>query len=63
METIIQEEKEYYQSLYKSSQEHVLSNEEFSNFLNNLDVPRLSDNEAMECEGAITKNRMLKNSF
>lgn len=55
IETIIQEEKEYYQSLYKSLQENVLSNEEFSNFLNNLDVPRLSDNEAMECEGAITE--------
>lgn len=48
IETIIHEEKEYYQSLYKSSQENVLNNEEFSNFLNNLDVPRLSDNEAME---------------
>lgn len=60
IETIIQEEKEYYQSLYKSSQKNVLSNEEFSNFLNNLDVPRLSDNEAMECEGAITETECSK---
>lgn len=60
IETIIQEEKEYYQSLYKSSQENVLSNEESSNFLNNLDVPRLSDNEAMEYEGAITERQCLK---
>lgn len=60
IETIIQEEKEYYQSLYKSSQENVLNNEEFSNFLNNLDVPRLSDNEALECEGAITETECSK---
>lgn len=53
--TIIQKEKEYYQNLYKSSQENVLNNEELPNFLNKLDVPRLSDNEAMECEGAITE--------
>lgn len=60
IKTVIQEEKEYYQSLYKSSQENVLNNEEFSNFLNNLDVPRLLDNEAMECEGAITETECSK---
>lgn len=60
IETIFQKEKAYNQSLYKSSQENVLSNEEFSNFLNKLDVPRLSDNEAMECEGAITKRECSK---
>lgn len=60
IETIIQEEREYYQRLYKSSQENVENNEEFSDFLNNLDVPRLSDNEAMECECAITETECSK---
>lgn len=60
IETTIQEEREYYQNLYKSSQENFLNNEELSYFFNKLDVPRLSDNEAMEDEGAITETECLK---
>lgn len=51
IKVMLEEEKTYYQNLYKSSEINVTKNELF--FFNNLNIPRISDQETKKCEGEI----------
>lgn len=58
IKVILEEEKTYYQNLYKSSEINVTKNE--LTFFNNLNIPRISEEETKKCEGEIKESECLK---
>ena len=55
---ILSEEKRFYQELYKSKN---LGNKQATEiFLNSLNVPRLTDEQNLSCEGSITEGECVK---
>ena len=55
---ILSEEKRFYQELYKSKN---LGNKQATEiFLNSLNVPRLTDEQNLSCEGGITEEKCVK---
>ena len=55
---ILSEEKRFYQELYKSKN---LGNKQATEiFLNSLNVPRLTDEQNLSCEGSITEEECVK---
>ena len=54
----LSEEKRFYQELYKSKN---LGNKQATEFfLNSLNVPRLTDEQNLSCEGSITEGECVK---
>ena len=55
---ILSEEKRFYQELYTSKN---LGNEQATEiFLNSLNIPRLTDEQKLSCEGSLTEEKCLK---
>lgn len=52
------DKKKTYQNLYKSSEINVTKNE--LTFFNNLNIPRISEQETKKCEGEIKESECLK---
>ena len=55
---IISEEKRFYQELYKSK--NLGNKQETEIFLNRLNIPRLTDEQKLSCEGSITEEECVK---
>ena len=57
---ILQEEKEFYKKLYTAElQEINRDTPSIQTFINNANVPKLSDAEQLECEGELTEQELL----
>ena len=55
---ILSEEKRFYQELYKSKN---LGNKQATEiFLNSLNIPRLTDEQKLSCEGSLTEEKCVK---
>ena len=55
---ILSEEKRFYQELYKSKN---LGNKQATEiFLNSLNIPRLTDEQKLSCEGSLTEKKCVK---
>ena len=55
---ILSEEKRFYQELYKS--ENLGNKQPTEVFLNSLNIPRLTDQQKLSCEGSITEEECVK---
>ena len=51
---ILSEQKLFYQDLYTSKDINVDSTQTAKSFLSNLDIPRLTEEQKLSCEGKIT---------
>ena len=49
---------DFYQTLFKEKLS--LSEESIQSFLDKVSLPKLNDNQALECEGVINENKLLK---
>ena len=54
--TILSEQKRFYQNLYKSGRNESDDRHAAKSFLNNLIIPKLSEEEKRSCEGKILLN-------
>ena len=54
--TILSEQKRFYQNLYKSGRNETDNRHAAKSFLNNLIIPKLSEEEKWSCEGNILLN-------
>ena len=55
---ILSEEKRFYQELYKSKN---FGNKQATEiFLNSLNIPRLTDEQKLSCEGSLTEEKCVK---
>ena len=51
---ILSEQKRFYQDLYTSKNIRTDSTQTAESFLSNLDIPRLTEEQKLSCEGKIT---------
>jgi len=50
---ILSEQKRFYQDLYSSGNNRIVSNNAVKSFLNDLNIPKLSEEQKQTCEGKI----------
>jgi len=50
---ILSEQKQFYQDLYSSGNNRIVSNNAVKLFLNDLNIPKLSEEQKQTCEGKI----------
>ena len=57
---ILSEQKSFYQDLYTSKNKRTHSTQTAESFLSNLDIPRLTEEQKLSCEGKITQKNVLR---
>lgn len=51
--TTLSEQKRFYQDLYSSGNNRTINNNAAKSFLNNLNIPKLTEEQKQACEGKI----------